>query len=48
MNERDLELATQMLAYCDKIGERIDEFGIDEDSFVGNSAYADMLLMPIF
>lgn len=48
MNESDAVLATQMLAYCDKIGERIDEFGIDEDAFVDNSAYADMILMPVF
>ena len=48
MNERDVELARQMLAYCVKINERIEEFGIDEDAFVGNSAYEDMLLMPVF
>ena len=46
MNDRDAELVTQMLAYCAKIDERIEEFGIDEDSFVENSAYAGMLRMP--
>ena len=37
-----------MLSYCEKIERRIGGFGIDEDAFVGNSAYADMLLMPVF
>ena len=37
-----------MLVYCAKISERIEEFGIDEEAFIGNSAYEDMLLMPVF
>ena len=48
MNDRDAELLAQMLDYCAKIDERIAEFGIDQDAFVANSAYADMLLMPVF
>ena len=37
-----------MLEYCRRIERRIVEFGIDEESFVGNSAFEDMLLMPVF
>lgn len=48
MNESDRLVLEQMLDYCDKIDERIEAFGIDEDSFVSNSAHFDMLLMPIF
>ena len=48
MNERDSALLFEMLGYCEAIPARIGEFSIDEDSFVGNAALADMLLMPVF
>ena len=48
MNDSDRLVLGQILSYCEKIDERIDRFGIDEASFVGNDALADMLLMPVF
>lgn len=48
MNESDRLILQDMLDYCRKISQRIDEFGIDENSFVANSAHFDMLLMPVF
>lgn len=48
MNARDNELLSQMLDYCLKIERRVHEFSIDEEAFVDNSAFADMLLMPVF
>lgn len=48
MNEPDRLILLQILEYCDSISSRIEEFSIDEDLFVENSAYFDMLLMPVF
>lgn len=48
MNESDRLALRQILEYCNSIAKRIDEFGIDENLFVENSAYFDMLLMPVF
>lgn len=48
MNESDRPVLLQILEHCEAIAARIDEFGIDESLFIGNSAYFDMLLMPIF
>ncbi|WP_296008749.1 DUF86 domain-containing protein [uncultured Adlercreutzia sp.] len=48
MNESDRLILQQILEYCDSIASRIEEFGIDENLFVENSAYFDMLLMPVF
>lgn len=48
MNESDREVLGQILEHCERIESRIAEFGIDEHSFIGNSAFFDMLLMPIF
>ena len=48
MNASDGEILALMLDYCQKIEDRISEFGIDEQAFVENSAYFDMLLMPVF
>lgn len=48
MNASDRLVIKGMLEYCEKIQNRIDEFHIDENSFIENSALADMLLMPVF
>lgn len=48
MNASDRQILSCLLEYCERIESRIAEFGIDEERFVGNSAYFDMLLMPLF
>ena len=48
MNETDRVILFQLHEFCQKIEDRIAEFEIDEASFVSNSAFFDMLLMPIF
>ncbi|WP_165053723.1 MULTISPECIES: DUF86 domain-containing protein [unclassified Adlercreutzia] len=48
MSESDELILSQILDYCEKIEQRIAEFSIDEDAFVENTAYFDMLLMPVF
>ena len=48
MNESDRLILRQILDYCEAVASRIDEFGVDENLFVENSAYFDMLLMPVF
>ena len=48
MNERDRDLLAQMLEYCTRIDERIAQYSVDEDGFVGDTALQDMLLMPVF
>lgn len=48
MNDSDRLVLRQILEYCEIIAARIDEFGVDENLFVENSAYFDMLLMPVF
>lgn len=36
------------MAYCQKIEERKQRFGISKDIFVSDEALADLLLMPVF
>lgn len=48
MNESDRLALRQILDYCQSIDNRIATFGIDEELFVSDSAYFDMLLMPVF
>ena len=48
MNDRDKALLKDMLAYCQKIEERKQRFGISKDTFVSDEALADLLLMPVF
>lgn len=47
MNDSDVLVAKQLLGHCDAIQKRIAEFEIDVDKFTGNSAFFDMLLMPL-
>ena len=48
MNAPDREILLELLGYCNKIRDRIDEFDIDKTLFAENSALFDMLLMPLF
>ena len=48
MNESDRLILQQILDYCDSIASRIEEFGIDENLFIENSAFFVMLRMPVF
>ena len=48
MNDRDKAFLKDMLAYCQKIEERKQRFGISKDTFVSDEALADLLLMPVF
>lgn len=48
MNDSDVLVVKQLLEHCDTIQKRIAEFEIDVDKFTGNSAFFDMLLMPLF
>lgn len=48
MNETDKQILGRLLEYCESIDDRITQFKIDEAAFVENSAFFDMLLMPVF
>ena len=47
MNESDINTLKEIANFCDTIERRIQEFSINEESFVSNDAYQDMLLMPL-
>lgn len=48
MNEADKLILEQILEQCERIDDRIQKFEIDEDRFMDESAFFDMLLMPLF
>lgn len=47
MNGKSLRCLVCILLECDKIAGRRVRFAIDEELFVSDAAYADMLLMPL-
>ena len=48
MNECESVILKEIIAHCDSIEERIEKYSIDENSFIDNGEFQDMLLMPIF
>ena len=48
MSESDREVLAGILEQCARIRRRIDQFGIDEESFVADDAMFDLLIMPVF
>lgn len=48
MNEREGIILKEIVAHCNSIEERIGKYSIDENSFVDNNEFQDMLLMPVF
>ena len=47
MNESDINTLKEIVSFCNAIEHRILEFSINEESFVSNDAFQDMLLMPL-
>ena len=47
MSANDIDRLVKILLQCDQVEERKNRFHISEALFVGDAAFADMLLMPL-
>lgn len=47
MSANDIDRLVKIVLQCDQIQERKERFGITEQVFVADAAYADLLLMPL-